>query len=75
MQGTFEMWKIAISYAQGTVKDSARKFVTFQPALGIWRNEPGVSSRYQEITSSSFSYNKIFEAGHKVLKALRRWRM
>ena len=31
----FEMCKIAIRYARGTVKDAARKFVTFRLVLGF----------------------------------------
>ena len=37
------MWKIATSYARGTVKDSPRKFVTFWLVLGIWRSDTGMS--------------------------------
>ena len=43
---------------RGTVKDSAREFVTFRLVLGILRSDTEMSWRYREITSSSFGYNK-----------------
>ena len=54
------MWKIAISYARGTGKDWARKLVTFRLVLGIWGSDTEMSSRYREITLSSFGYKNIW---------------
>ena len=54
------MWKIAMSYVRGTVKDSAPKFVTFWLVLGIRRGDTGMSWRHRKITSSSFGYNNIW---------------
>ena len=57
------MWKIAMSYVRGTVKDSAPKFGTFWLVLGIWRGDTGMIWRHRKVTSSSFGYNIIWGGG------------